>query len=410
MLAIFESHPIQYRAPVYQELERMVPNQFHVFYGTDVTLRGARDADFGNTLTWDEPLLDGYPNTVLNQERGEPLKGFRSLHGLGLSRVFNQYRPKAILQTQYFYEYDFAALLHAWFRRIPVWIRQETQDEAVQRSRSKAFARGLVYRLLYSAVQKGFYIGKLNREHFLRHGIPAHRLIHAPYCTPDRFQNVSTAEFNDIRNACRRKLEIEDDKIVIGFFGKLIHKKNPDLLMQAASFLKDERLKKRVCLLFVGSGVMEAELKAQSAQLAKIGVTCKFTGFVNQSGIRDFYAATDIMVLPSRYAGETWGLVANEALQAGCAVVLSKAVGSSREFGDWKRVRTIPVGSAEALAKAIEELAFFPREFEWARQAMEAYSIRAAAKGLASAIKSSFSAQGLVASDCDSGPTFETVH
>lgn len=409
MLAIFESHPIQYRAPVYRELERLVPGRFRVFYGTDVTLRGARDKDFGKTLTWDEPLLDGYPNTVLNQERGEPLKGFLSLHGKGLSRVFKRYRPKAILQTQYFYEYDFAALMHAYVRRIPIWIRQETQDEAVQRSRPKAFARWLIYRLLYGAVEKGFYIGKLNREHFLRHGIPATRLIHAPYCTPDRFQNVSAEEFSDIRKTCRRKLGIDDDKIVIGFFGKLIHKKNPDLLMQAIPILKDERLKSKACLVFVGSGPMESEMKAQAVQLEKSGVAVKFTGFVNQSGIRDFYAATDIMALPSRYAGETWGLVANEALQAGCAVVLSEAVGSSHEFGGWERVRTIPVGNAEALARAVEDLAAFPREFGWARQGMEAYSVTAAAKGLASAIKTSFSVQGSVASDCDSGPSLETI-
>lgn len=409
MLAIFESHPIQYRAPVYRELERLVPNQFHVFYGTDVTLRGARDKEFGKTLTWDEPLLDGYPNTVLNQERGEPLKGFRSLHGKGLSRVFKRYRPKAVLQTQYFYEYDFAVLLQAYFRRIPIWIRQETQDEAVQRSRSKAFVRWLVYRLLYSAVQRGFYIGKLNREHFLRHGIPPSRLIHAPYCTPDRFQNVSSEEFSDIRNACRHKMGIGDDKIVIGFFGKLIHKKNPDLLMEAISFLKNKRVKAKTCLLFVGAGSMESEMKEQAAQLEKFGVAVKFAGFVNQSGIRDFYAATDIMVLPSRYAGETWGLVANEALQAGCAVVLSEAVGSSHEFGGWERVRTIPVENAKALARAVEDLVAFPREFGWARQGMEAYSVTAAARGLASAIKTSFSLRGSVASDCDPGPSFETI-
>jgi len=30
------------------------------------------------------------------------------------------------------------------------------------------------------------------------------------------------------------------------------------------------------------------------------------------------------MVLPSRRAGETWGLVVNEALQAGCAVIVSE--------------------------------------------------------------------------------------
>ena len=408
MLAIFESHPIQYRAPVYRELERLVPNQFHVFYGTDVTLRGARDTDFGNTLTWDEPLLEGYPNTVLQQERGEPLKGFRSLHGRGLSRVFNHFRPKAILQTQYFYEYDFAALLQAYVRRIPIWIRQETQDEAVQRSRPKEFARSLVYRLLYSTVQKGFYIGKLNREHFLRHGIPPHRLIHAPYCTSDRFQNVPAQEFNEIRTACRGKLGIGSDKIVIGFFGKLIHKKNPDLLMQAIPFLA-AGLKAKATLLFVGSGPMESEMKTQALQLEQSGVDVKFTGFVNQSAIRDFYAATDIMVLPSRYAGETWGLVANEALQAGCAVVLSEAVGSSREFGSWKRVRTIPVGNAAALAEALESLAVFPREFCWARPGMKAYSVAAAARGLASAIKTSFSEQGSVTSDCDPGPSLETI-
>lgn len=154
---------------------------------------------------------------------------------------------------------------------------------------------------------------------------------------------------------------------------------------------------------------MESEMKAQAVQLEKSGVAVKFTGFVNQSGIRDFYAATDIMALPSRYAGETWGLVANEALQAGCAVVLSEAVGSSHEFGGWERVRTIPVGNAEALARAVEDLAAFPREFGWARQGMEAYSVTAAAKGLASAIKTSFSVQGSVASDCDSGPSLETI-
>jgi len=408
MIAIFESHPIQYRAPVYRELEQLVPNQFHVFYGTDVTLRGARDKEFGKTLTWDEPLLEGYPNTFLPQERGEPLKGFRSLHGRGLSRVFNHYRPKAILQTQFFYEYDFAAFLQAYFRRIPIWIRQETQDEAVQRSRPKEFARGLVYRLLYSTVQKAFYIGKLNREHFLRHGIPPHRLIRAPYCTPDRFQNVAPEEFAEIRAACRNKLGIGREKIVIGFFGKLIPKKNPDLLMQAIPFLRDG-LKAKTTILFVGSGPMESEMKAQAHQLAQSGVDAKFTGFVNQSAIRDFYAATDIMVLPSRYAGETWGLVANEALQAGCAVVLSEAVGSSHEFGSWERVRTIPVGNAEALARAVESLAEFPREFGWARRGMEAYSVQAAAKGLASAIKTSFSEQGSVTSDCGPGPSLETI-
>jgi len=387
MLAIFESHPVQYRAPVYQELQRLVPDRFHVFYATDVSVRGNLDVEFGKTLAWDEPLLDGYPNTVLKQERGEPLKGFCSLRGGGISRVFNDHRPTVILQTQFLYEYDFAVLFQAWARRIPVWIRQETQDEAFQRSRSKEFLRSMTYRILYSLTQKAFYFGELNREHLLRHGMPEDHLVRAPYCTPDRFQNLSEAQFAQIREDCRSRLGIDRNRIVIGFFGKLIPKKNPELLMTAAPFYK-EVLKDKVTLLFVGSGGLEAEMKTQALQLEQRGIQTIFTGFVNQSAIRDFYAATDILVLPSQHAGETWGLVVNEALQSGCAVVISEAVGCYREFGSWERVRTIPVGDAMALARAVEELAVFPREFGWAREGMKAYSTLAAANALAVEIRS----------------------
>ena len=165
MLAIFESHPVQYRAPVYQELQRLIPGSFHVIYGTDISMRKNGGVGFGKTATWDVPLLDGYPHTILDQERGNSLENFRSLRGSGLSQVFAIHRPKAILQTQFLYEYDFVALFQARIRRIPVWIRLETQDEAVHRSPGKNLLRSAVYRLLYSQVQKGFYIGELNREH-----------------------------------------------------------------------------------------------------------------------------------------------------------------------------------------------------------------------------------------------------
>jgi glycosyltransferase involved in cell wall biosynthesis len=386
MLAIFESHPIQYRAPVYKELQRLVPGRFHVFYGTDASLRGGRDQDFGKNLAWDEPLLEGYPNTILKQERGEPLKGFGSLHGRGLSHVFDTYRPKAVLQTQFFYEYDFVVFFQALIRGIPIWIRQETQDEANKRSPGKNFLRSMVYRAFYKLIQKGFYIGELNREHLLRHGLPSNRLIRSPYCTPDRFENMPEAQYAQIRETCRNRFGIGRDKIVVGFFGKFIPKKNPEILTEAIPFLKEE-LKRAITLLFVGSGALETEIKAAARSLEQSGVQTVFAGFVNQSAIRDFYAATDIMVLPSRFAGETWGLVVNEALQAGCAVVVSEAVGCAREFSKWERVRTMPVGDAKALARAIEELAAFPSEFRWAREPMKAYSTFAAASALAKEIE-----------------------
>ena len=128
-------------------------------------------------------------------------------------------------------------------------------------------------------------------------------------------------------------------------------------------------------------------MQASARQLQQLGVAVIFAGFINQSAIRNYYAATDIMVLASRYAGETWGLVVNEALQAGCGVVVSEAVGCSREFGEWERVRTIPVEDALALARAVEELAVFPRQFAWARERMKNYSVGTSAKEIARQIK-----------------------
>lgn len=386
MLAIFESHPVQYRTPVYRELQRLVPNRFHVVYATDVSMRGNRDVDFGKIVAWDEPLLDGYPNTVLKQERGEPLKGFRSLRGRGLSQVFARLRPNVILQTQFLYEFDVAAFVQASLRRIPIWIRHETQDEANERSYTKDMVRSMAYRVVYSFVKKAFFIGELNRRHLLRHGMRQQHLVRAPYSTPDRFQNISEEQFAQLQEGCRKKLGIGMEKTVIAFFGKLISKKNPDLMLQAIPFLQDD-LKRRTTLLFVGSGVLEEAMKEQARPFEKWGLQVIFAGFINQSSIRDYYAASDIVVLPSRREGETWGLVVNEALQAGCAAVVSEAVGCSAEFSHWERVRTIPPGNAAALARALEELAAFPRKFDWAREGMSSYSTESAAEGLAGEIR-----------------------
>ncbi len=128
-------------------------------------------------------------------------------------------------------------------------------------------------------------------------------------------------------------------------------------------------------------------MKEQARQLEKWGTKAIFAGFINQSSIRNYYAAADIVVLPSRREGETWGLVVNEALQAGCAAVISDAVGCAVEFGHWERVRIVPQGNAQALAQALQELVVFPRKFDWAREGMNSYSTERAAEAMAEEIR-----------------------
>ena len=181
-------------------------------------------------------------------------------------------------------------------------------------------------------------------------------------------------EKNRRRQTVRAQLGVGEGELLVAFFGKLIPKKTPDLLFAAAGHLP-ETLRACTRLLFVGSGELENELRAR-------GGNALFTGFLNQSELADYYLAADLVVLPSRRAGETWGLVVNEALQAGCGVVVSDAVGCAAEFGNWERVRVFPVGDAARLAQQITELVVFPREFDWCRARLADYSVEAAARAL----------------------------
>ena len=386
-LLIFESHPIQYRTPVYARLAQLRPRAVHVCFASDFSVRGGNDPGFGTNVAWDSDLLAGYSFTVLRSDLTQAPTSWGALDGRGVAALINRLKPRAILLNSLNYRFDYIAYLSALVRGIPVWIRCETQDQAYSRSRLKSALRSVYYRLIYKGIQRAFPIGQLNREHWLAHGFrPGQVRTPAHYCTVDRVSPLSELDRLSRRSLIRAQLGIAEHDLLVTFFGKFIPKKDPLLLFSCLPFLPAS-LRQQIKLLFVGSGTLQQQLE-RAALIAKKNhqVESFFPGFINQSALVNWYLAADVVVLPSRQAGETWGLVANEALQAGCGVVVSEAVGCAADFGCWERFRTIPVGSAEGLANALQDLATYPRQFNWAADALNLYSIEAAAQALALAI------------------------
>ncbi len=376
-LVVFDSHPVQYRVPIWQGIEKAIPGYLHVVYASDCSIKGYVDKEFGQTVIWDGPMLEGYAYSILNSERGEPLSGINSLTGEGVAVKMDELNPDIVLLTGLNYRFDWAAYREARKRNIPVWLRCETQDEAIRRSVFKGFARYIVYKIVYKGFSRMFYIGELNRQHYLRHGVNASGLIAAPYCLTDSFVRMSSIEKKRLRQQIRVKANIDDSMLVVGFSGKFIPKKNPDILFRSLNALSRE-LKKRVHLYFIGSGELKEEMEDRADNiLRKYGIKTFFSGFVNQSELAPHYLALDILVLPSRRMGETWGLVANEGMQAGCAVVVSNAVGSYADFSGWERFRVFKENDENDLANKIEELANFKRDFDWASEKLKQYSIEA---------------------------------
>jgi len=227
-------------------------------------------------------------------------------------------------------------------------------------------------------VSHAFYIGSLNREHLLRYGIKPENTSLAPYASPLTFP-TDNATKQRLRDEMRAKLGIQSDQIMLLFSGKLIDKKNPLLILTALGLLPAD-LAKRIRVVYVGSGELEPALRSEAQ---KFPGQVHFAGFVNQSEMAAHYLAADILALPSRRMGETWGLVVNEALGAGCGVIMTNAVGCFRDFSNSERVRVIPDNSSNACAQAIIGLAKMPRSFDWSAEFNATYSIENAAQGLA---------------------------
>ena len=79
----------------------------------------------------------------------------------------------------------------------------------------------------------------------------------------------------------------------------------------------------------MGDGTLSTELRAEISSLG-LGSVVHMLGFRNQTELPELYGAADVLVLPSDI--EPWGLVVNDALACGAAVVVSDQVGSGPDL------------------------------------------------------------------------------
>jgi len=379
-LLIIDSHPVQYRVPVYRELARLLAEtgrELKVIYGSDSSVRGAMDEGFGQNVAWDEPMLDGYGAEFLPEAQSCKPGGFSAIYGRGIETRIRELKPAAILLNGINYRLFARAILAARRLGIPLWLRSETQDVAFPRAAWKAAVRHVIYRVAYAQFAHFFPIGEANAAHYRHHGVADARMTFARYCVVDRFSG-SSDERVARGVAKRRELGVPPDVRLVMFCGKLIPKKNPGVLLEALECLSlGERL--RYAVLFVGAGEQEPELRKRAEALS--GVRVIFAGFVNQAAIGDLYLASDALALPSRQMGETWGLVANEALMAGKPVILSRHAGSSLDFEGLVGVRVIDPTPTN-VAEALKWLVSAPNG-ELVRNQMTDYTVMAASTSIA---------------------------
>jgi len=321
-LAVLNSHPIQYFAPLYAYLNRDAGLEVTALYCSDFSLRGAVDPGFRQPVSWDVDLLSGYEAAFLGKNAARRVPGgFWSLVCREVWTEIRSGRYDAVLLHGYAYAADVLAFVAAKSRGIPVFIRSETHL-GLRRSAWKRRLRDGVLSVAYRFVDRFLAIGTANRDYYRALGVPPEKLFDVPYTVDnDRFMQASALSEAE-RAEVRHRFGLPVDRPVVLFASKFIPRKHPDDVIRAMARLRDEGL--HASLLMVGTGEMEAALRALVVEY-NLDDRVVFGGFVNQAELPRVYAASDVFVLPAE--SEPWGLIVNEVMCAGVPVVVAAEVG-----------------------------------------------------------------------------------
>jgi glycosyltransferase involved in cell wall biosynthesis len=323
-IAVITTHPIQYYAPLFKALAKERGVNLKVFYTWGSTVLEEKfDPDFGKSIQWDIPLLDGYDyHFTKNTAKNPGSARFNGIITPDLIEEVSSYSPNAILIYGYAYQ-GHLKLMRYFKGKVSIWFRGDStlldQDFGW-----KKYVKRIYLYWVYRHIDKALYVGKNNKAYFERFGVKKTQLHFVPHTIDNaRFASDRKNEASELR----QHLGIKTSEILVLFAGKLEAKKNPLLLMNIAKSLN----RTDVHFLFVGNGELEHRLKADASTPPstplRVSSKVHFMDFQNQQNMPVIYQACDLFCLPSKGPGETWGLAINEAMAAGKAVIVSDKVG-----------------------------------------------------------------------------------
>ena len=359
-LAVLITHPVQYFRPVFAELARDPRLELLVLFGCDHGLRPSQDPDFGVEIAWDCGPADGFPHHVLSREPLANLSHWRRAVPLAWRawRRLQRFEPDAVLVFAYTPAFITLSTLLLRVGGQRLLLRADGTDRAFERGPLRRCLKDAVLRLWYRQFAHVFPIGADSEAHFRRLGVPAARRTAVRYAVDVDFFAQQVHHWLPRRAGLRQGEGIPMDALVLLWSAKMTPVKHPQLLLDALA-LVDPTLRQRFWLVAVGDGPLRSSFEPAAAAL--LPGRCRFQGFRNQSELGACYAMADVLVFPSRQ-GETWGLVVNEALQFGLAVIASDHVGCASDL--LLPPAPVPPGSAvvpsnqpQAFAAALEAFA-----------------------------------------------------
>jgi glycosyltransferase involved in cell wall biosynthesis len=342
------AHPVQYMSPVFRRMAAHPSLKLHVAYGSLKGAEAAHDQDFGTTVQWDVPLLEGYSWSHL-PNKGDGGESFLGLRSSGLWSLIQYGGYDAVLCfTGYLSTMFWIALLAAKISNTAFLFGTDATSLAPRDGRGwKISFKKLVWPWLFGFADQVIVPSSGSRDLMISLGIAEERVTLTPYCVDNDWWKRQSSRVD--RQSVRTAWGASANDAVILFCAKLQTWKRPLDLLKA--FAKGNFT--NAVLVFAGDGPLRSRLEVAATELGVAAHVC-FLGFVNQSQLPAVYTAADVMVLPSVY--EPFAVVVNEAMCCGCPVIASDRVGAARDLIAPVSPEFIyPCGGVEALARVLQK-------------------------------------------------------
>lgn len=174
----------------------------------------------------------------------------------------------------------------------------------------------------------------------------------------------STATPRDLRV----ELNIDDGRVLIGFFGRFMAQKGFRFLMDAVEILKhDAEITRQPLIVTFGAGGFVRE---EIAEIERRGLSSSFINMPFTTDMPAVIKGVDMIAMPSLW--EACPLLPMEALVAGTPIVGTSCIGL-REVLSNTPAAIVPPSDAQALAKALKSYIDDPQTERFAAYREQAY-------------------------------------
>jgi len=355
-LAVIASHTIQYQTPLFKKLAVSGDVELKVYLCWDFGMKESYDSQFRQKISWDIPLLDGFDWELLKNISPRPSSSYWwGEINPGIIGALKKGHYDGLLVYGWNFATSWFAFITAIIYGIPLFIHGENPlHQELAKSPVKIFLKKKILGWLFYRASGVFYIGEENKKFYRFYGVPEEKLFFAPYSVDNERLMKEAKRLRFKREEFKAGLGIPLENVAVLFVGKLMAKKNPMDLLKAYENLNKKYKIQNISLIFVGDGELRKELEFYVRQNNIPQV--HFAGFKNQTELPKYYSLADIFVLPSG-AGETWGLVVNEAMCFNLPIIVSDVVGCGSDLvKQEKNGYVFPLGDIEKLAQYLKDL------------------------------------------------------